>query len=396
MAQTSGYKYSILNSDGTTSTTVADFADTFVRKELFLNSGLWAWGDNGGGLLGIGTNTGSRSSPVQVGSLINWKQVAGGSLFSSSLKSDGTLWTWGTNSSGQLGLGDITSRSSPVQVGVLSNWKLLATSCSDSSSSMVIKTDNSLWVWGDNTNGVLGLGDIINRSSPVQVGLLTNWKQVSIGNGPVLAIKTDGTLWAWGNQAYGELGQNNNTLYSSPAQVGSLANWKQVSAGGHAVLAIKYDGTLWAIGDNRYGTLGLGNITPYSSPVQVGSLTNWKQITTGHHHAVAIKTDGSLWAWGENLYGQVGTGASAVSYYSSPVQVGSLTNWKQVAGGLQHTVAVKTDGTLWSWGYNTNGELGQGNNTLYSSPVQIGSLTNWKQVSCGTTQTLSIQAPDLP
>jgi alpha-tubulin suppressor-like RCC1 family protein len=360
--------------------TDAWLVDQFVGNQLF------TWGNNSSGQLGY--TIFSAESPVQVGSLINWKQIGAckaSGAHAGCVKTDGTLWTWGLNSSGQLGLSDTTSRSSPVQVGTLTNWKQIFAGTSHTA---CVKTDGTLWTWGLNSSGQLGLSDTTSRSSPVQVGTLTNWKQVSCGGNASFShtacVKTDGTLWTWGPNGLGQLGLGDTTSRSSPVQVGSLTNWKQIFVGGWYNACVKTDGTLWTWGFNN-GNLGLGDTTSRSSPVQVGTLTNWKQVSCGSdaEHTACVKTDGTLWMWGSNsTYGQLGLGDTTSR--SSPVQVGTLTNWKQVSCGPYHTACVKTDGTLWSWGRNTNGRLGVGDFTNRSSPVQIGSLTNWKQVSCGS------------
>jgi len=432
------------------SSTIVDMADMFVRKELFLNAGLWEWGYNGYGQLGNGTTI-NYSSPIQVGALTNWKQVAAGQGHTASIKTDGTLWTCGYNGNGQLGNGTGVYYSSPIQVGSLTNWRQVACGYSQTAA---IKTDGTLWTWGYNNLGQLGNGNTTNYSSPIQVGALTNWKQVAVGDYATAAIKTDGTLWTWGWNNYGQLGNGTvNINYSSPIQVGTLTNWKQVASGQYHTVAIKTDGTLWGCGYNSYGQLAytsvnfgnlyqsspvqvaggnvwstvdpntqlltigggyhkaaiqsngtlwtcgynsagqLGNGTSlinYSSPIQVGSLTNWKQVACGYLHTAAIKTDGTLWAWGWNTFGQLGNGTNG-NNYSSPIQVGALTNWKQVACGYLQTAAIKTDGTLWTCGYNANGQLGNGNTTNYSSPIQVGSLTNWKQVAGGLSHTAAIK-----
>ena len=323
----------------------------------------------------------------------------------------GTMFGFGSGTNGGLGIGNNTYYSSPIQVGSLASWSYVS-ACSTvlgnlRNYSMAIKTDGTLWAWGENRTGQLGQNYVTNTySSPIQVGTLTNWKQVSAGQGYVLAVKTDGTAWAWGWNTYGQLGNNNRTYYSSPIQIGALNNWKQISAstGGanqSASAAVKYDGTLWTWGVNTtgvLGTAGAGNY--YSSPIQVGSLTNWKQVSVGFDRTfsgsgwmVAVKTDGTLWTWGANNAGQLGNGNR--TNYSSPIQIGALYNWKYVVAGHSSCMAIKTDGTLWAWGNNAQGQLGNGNRTNYSSPIQVGSLTNWKQVSIqnnnDTTSTLAIK-----
>ena len=368
--------------------TDAWLVDQFVGNQLF------SWGDGNNGQLGLGNGT-DRSSPVQIGSLTSWKQVSCGRLYTAITKTDGTLWVCGNNNYGQLGLGNTTLRSSPVQVGTLTNWKQVSAGASGVISA--IKTDGTLWLWGYNQYGQLGLGDITYRSSPVQLGTLANWKQVSAGpaySSTVAAIKTDGTLWMWGSNSSGQLGLGDFNDRSSPVQVGSLTGWKQVNVGNSFIAAIKTNGTLWTWGSNTEGQLGLGNDVGTSSPVQIGTLTNWKQLTTGARHVAAIKNNGTLWTWGRGYEGQLGNGIPFLNS-SSPIQIGSLTNWKLTGCGGYYTLAVKTDGTLWGWGENINGYLGLGATTDRSSPVQVGSLTNWKQVSGGQDHSVGVTFTDI-
>ena len=349
---------------------------------------LYAWGNNNVGQLGLNNQT-YYSSPKQVGSLGNWSAITVGGTFSLAIKTDGTLWSWGNNDQGELGLGNITRYSTPKQVGALTNW---ASITSGDQAVAAIKTDGSLWAWGQSNYGALGLGSgsaNYKFSSPTQVGSLTNWSQVSAGGNFTLAIKTDGSLWAWGFNPYGNLGLNTGTFsYFSPKQVGSLTNWLSVSAGNGHSLAIKTDGTLWSWGQNVTGELGIGNITNKYSPVQVGALTNWVSIKGLHYVSLGVKTDNSLWTWGYNGFNQLGLGTTSSDRYSSPMQVGSLTNWLSLSGGQYHVSSIKTDGTLWGWGRNDSGQIGDGTVVNKSSPVQVGGLTNWKTLagwSGGTT-----------
>jgi alpha-tubulin suppressor-like RCC1 family protein len=354
---------------------------------------LWLWGYNFLGQLGDNTIT-DKSSPVQtVAGGTNWKQVAGGVYNTAAIKTDGTLWLWGQNTYGQLGNNTITSKSSPVQtVAGGTNWKQVA--CGNHTAA--IKTDGTLWTWGYNFYGELGNNTITDKSSPVQtVCGGTNWKTVAGGQFHTAAIKTDGTLWTWGANTYGQLGDNTITNKSSPVQtVAGGTNWKQVAGGRFHTAAIKTDGTLWTWGQDNYGQLGDNTTAHKSSPVQtVAGGTNWKQVAGGSYHTAAIKTDGTLWAWGRDNYGQLGNNTTANK--SSPVQtVCGGTNWKQVACG-NHTAAIKTDGTLWMWGYNLYGQLGDNTTANKSSPVQtVAGGTNWKQVTAGFYRTIAISEGD--
>lgn len=351
---------------------------------------LWSWGYGANGRLGLG-NTTSYSSPKQVGSLITWGSVETNADAGAAIKTNGTLWMWGNGADGRLGFGNTTSYSSPKQIGALTAWSKVA--IGNGGSTFAIKTDGTLWSWGYNGQGQLGLGNITDYSSPKQVGALTSWSNVSSGNSYAVAIKTDGTLWSWGYNAQGQLGLGNTTDKSSPNQIGALTNWSKVSAGYDSCLAIKTDGTLWAWGKNNYGTLGTGNTTYYSSPKQIGALTTWLTISSSYQFSLALKTDGTIWSWGTNNVGQLGLGNT--TNYSSPKQIGAATYWgSAVSGkGTGSAAALKNDGTLWTWGYNYSGQLGLGDSlyTARSSPTQVGALATWQSVAIGSSNMLAIK-----
>jgi alpha-tubulin suppressor-like RCC1 family protein len=356
---------------------------------------LWAWGSGSSGQLGLG-NTTYISSPTQVGSLATWTKVFPGNYgLSHAIKSDGTLWGWGQNGNGQLGLGNTTDYSSPKQVGALTTWSTMS---KGTYFTIAIKTDGTMWSWGYNYYKNLGLGDTTNRSSPVQIGNGTTWVSCASGQQHTIAVKTDGTLWAWGTNASfgqgGALGFGTYSTKSDPTQVGAGATWAKVSAIAGASFAIKTDGTLWSWGRNSYGHLGLGDTTNTYSPQQVGSLTDWSTLAIGGDSAssamFAIRTNGTMWAWGKNFnWGKLGLGDTIAR--SSPTQIGALTTWSKVANGSNFGAAIKTDGTLWMWGRNGYGELGLGSTSYgINSPSQVGSLIQWANVSAGASYTLAI------
>ena len=191
-------------------------------------------------------------------------------------------------------------------------------------------------------------------------------------------MKTDGTLWTWGENDYGQLGLNNRTKYSSPTQVGSGAEYSAVTGRASTDIAfMKSNGTLWMAGRNVYGALGLNDTAGRSSPTQLPG-TNWSSATTSYSSAMATKTDGTLWAWGNGLSGMLGINDEVKR--SSPTQIGTNTNWSNTFSLGRTSGAIKTDGTLWLWGANNAGELGQNGTTQRSSPIQVGTDTDWDRL----------------
>jgi alpha-tubulin suppressor-like RCC1 family protein len=379
-----------------------DFTATFVPKSYLLDrypeivnsyrqAGLWSWGYNPNGEIGDGASVTTYNSPIQtISGGINWKYVGTSHYFSVAIKTDGTLWSWGLNNNGQMGTNSVvtTKYSSPVQtVAGGTNWRLVSGGYAHVAA---VKTDGTLWLWGRNAYGQLGDNTIVSKSSPVQItGGGTNWKQPSCAFGHTFSIKTDGTLWGWGKNNLSELGL---TLDNNPRSVPTLITgggftWKQVSAGTGGSGGIKTDGTLWMWGSNAYGALGRNNTTQTNSPAQtsVGG-NNWKQISCSagqtKFSTAAIKTDGTLWTWGDNSFSQLGDGTTINK--STPSQtVAGGTNWYQVSVNQYTSGAIKTDGTLWMWGYGNIGALGDGTTITKSSPVLIGSGANWKYIKAG-------------
>ena len=366
---------------------------------------LYMWGYGGKGNLAQ-NNTTQYSSPVQVDGN-TWSSV---SVLSSAygntqaIKSDGTAWVWGDNQYGMLGLSQALPyhASSPIQLPG-TTWK--AGFSGAPGTILSSKTDGTLWVRGYNYDGQLGLHGGSYKVSPVQLPG-TNWTgtvdTLAAGHENTAAIKTDGTLWMWGKSQKGE-GGFNTISKSSPTQVGTDTTWRNVKILGRHTLATKTDNTLWSWGYNYYGSLGHNNAHPTgtrSSPVQIPG-TNWKsagQAKKTNYNSYALKNDGTLWGWGRNEYGELGQNSR--TDYSSPVQVGTDTTWSDVGNGTvggsgcNNMAALKTDGTVWTWGVNSgdqDGGLGQNNIINYSSPVQVPG-TSWESISVGSGVVAAIQA----
>jgi alpha-tubulin suppressor-like RCC1 family protein len=360
-----------------------------LTSEVFYYAdSMGAWGNNTNGQLGDGTIT-NRSSPVFVVGFADWCAASAGGAHSLGIRQDGSLWSWGYN--GQLGDDTITNRSSPVSVvGGFTDW---CAASAGGAHSLGVRTDGSLWAWGANANGRLGDGTITSRLSPVSVvGGFTDWCAASAGNAHSLGVRQDGSLWAWGCNGNGQLGDGTTTSSRSPVSVvGGFTDWCAASAGGAHSLGIRQDGSLWSWGLNTNGRLGDGTITSRLSPVSVvGGFADWCAASAGESHSLGVRSNGSLWSWGNNTNGRLGDGTTTSS--RSPVSVvGGFTDWCAASAGTGHSLGVRTNGSLWAWGLNTNGRLGDGTVTSRLSPVSVvGDFTDWCAASAGGSHSLGL------
>ncbi len=363
----------------------------YSSDEGLILSDTRAWGSNGNGQLGDGTTV-SKSSPVSViGGITNWAQVSAGRLHSLGVTSDGIAWAWGFNGQGRLGDGTTVSKTSPVSViGGITNWSQVS---AGDSHSLGVTSSGIAWAWGSNGQGQLGDGTTVTKSSPVSViGGIANWSQVSAGVFHSLGVTSSGIAWAWGFNNRGQLGDGTTATKSSPVSViGGITNWSQVSAGIYHSLGVTSSGIAWAWGYNGQGRLGDGTAVSKSSPVSViGGITNWSQVSAGNSHSLGVTSAGIAWAWGFNGNGQLGDGTT-VSKFSPVSVIGGITNWSQVSAGYRHSLGVTSSGIAWAWGSNGQGQLGDGTTVNKSSPVSvIGGITNWSQVSAGRLHSFAI------
>ena len=307
---------------------------------------VWTWGWNYYGELGDGTTT-TRHTPVQVlgldgaGFLTGVVAVSAMQSHSLALKSDGAVWAWGYNNRGQLGDGTTTDRHTPVQVLGPGGMGFLTAVVDVSAGyyhSLALKADGTVWTWGGNSSGSLGDGTTTDRYAPVQVNGLTNCVTVAAGGSHSLALKSDGTVWAWGYNGWSELGDGTTTDRHTPVQTSGLTDCVAVGGGGVHSLAMKSDGTVWAWGGNGRGELGDGTTMQREIPVQVSSLSGCTAIAAGGAHSLALKSDGTAWGWGLNSSGQLGDGTTVNKY--TPVQVIGPTDAVTVAAGSNHTLAL--------------------------------------------------------
>ena len=350
---------------------------------------LWAWGGNEYGQLGDGT-TDDKEEPVQIQiktkTGTKFTQVSVGSYHTMALDSEGSLWAWGWNEYGQLGDGTTTDKKEPVQIQIKTKPGTKFTQVAAGYAySLAIDSEGNLWAWGWNKYGQLGDGTTTDRKEPVQIQIKTKpgttFAQVAAGGTHTLAIADDGSLWAWGSNEYGQLGDGTTTDRKEPVQIQIKTKpgttFAQVSVGGAHTLAIADDGNLWAWGWNEYGQLGDGTTNDKEEPVQIQIKTKPKttfaQVAAGSYHTLAIADDGSLWAWGSNDSGQLGDGTTTNKEEPVQIQIKTKagTTFAQVAAGIYHTVALDTEGNLWAWGFNEYGQLGDGTTEDKEAPVKV-------------------------
>jgi alpha-tubulin suppressor-like RCC1 family protein len=384
----SEFKYYI--SDGTAWQTDLNF----LKEVIDLRTPMYGWGNNAHGQLGDNTSGINRSSPVSVvGGFSDWVSASAGREHSLGVRANGSLWGWGFNFSAQLGDNTTTSRSSPVSVvGGFTDW---ISASAGLSHSLGVRANGSIWAWGSNARGRLGDNTITDRSSPVSVvGGFTDWISASAGGGHSVAVRANGSIWAWGYNSFGQLGDNTVTSRLSPVSVvGGFTDWVSASAGDLHSLGVRANGSLWAWGLNTAGRLGDNTVTSRLSPVSVvGGFTDWISASAGLSHSLGVRANGSIWAWGSNANGRLGD--NTITSRLSPVSVvGGFTDWISASAGGSHCLGVRANGSLWAWGLNTAGRLGDNTTTSRSSPVSVvGGFTDWVSASAGDLHSLGVRA----
>ncbi|MDB6015654.1 MAG: rcc [Pedosphaera sp.] len=366
-----------------------------ARGTIILKSDgtVWTWGSNVGGKLGIGDPTTNRVlTPVEVHGiggvdyLNSISAIMGGEAHNVALRSDGTVWSWGQNFLGMLGDGTTNNAALPVQVGLGSVPPLTTVTKLGGRTywNLAVKSDGSMWAWGMNSSGQMGNGTISNSVlTPVMVsnsqpgGVVNNPLQVSCGYTYGVALLTNGTVWTWGTGGNGELGNGTTGHSYTPVQVTGLSNVIATSSGWKHTLALKSDGTVWAWGKNLSGELGDGTTINQSNAVQVLNVSNIVAVSGGDYNSVALRADGTVWKWGLNDVGELGIGGADATPHPLAVQVttdvfgAGFSNVVKIANRDYHNLALKADGSVWMWGANDQGQCGVGTTNDVYRPAPV-------------------------
>ena len=306
-------------------------------------------------------------------------------------RTDGTLWAKGPNNGGCAGNGNTNDLLNYTQIGTDTDW---SDNYSVSSSHVLaIKNNGTLWAWGSESFGACGNGTegTGGHILPTQIGV-DNWISVASDATNSLGVKSDGTLWAWGSNNYGQIGIGSTLQYNqlTPLQIGTDTNWQKVFSGGATCFAIKIEGTLWSWGSNgvggKLGYFAVNLNTTRLSPHIVNTDTNWEAVVMDYDTAIGLKIDGTVWGWGYDAgQGQFGNGSLDSFATSVPIQIGTDSDWKQVSMSTGSCVALKNNGTRWGWGYNgIFYELGDGTTQVRLIPTQLDTDTDWMYVDMET------------
>jgi alpha-tubulin suppressor-like RCC1 family protein len=351
-------------------------AGTNVTCGIREGNTLWCWGAGAYGALGTGHSV-DENQPTQISKpTAGWASVTDGGGHGCATRKDGGLWCWGYNVQGELGIGTTVNVARPHQVTSPASTGWARVTAGDNQT-CAIRSDTTLWCWGYNGDGQLGLGNTTTEDLPQQVTYpaSTGWTAVSAGSSYTCATRDDTTLWCWGNNLEGELGIGNTVNQDIPQQVTAPAGtgWASIAAGNIHTCASRGDTTLWCWGNNREGEIGIGNaIGEYEVPQQVTvpAGTGWTSPVSGGFHTCATRTH-ALWCWGQNDSGQLGIGSTAGQDLPQRVRVPTSTGWSLIALGTFHTCATHTGHTLWCWGNNFQGQLGIGSTTNQDLPQQV-------------------------
>ncbi len=374
----------------------------WINREIAPNA-LSDWGNNGLSELGLGPAAPAvQTVPIAVPNQINLATVAAGTVHTLSLDLSGNVWAWGNSAQGQLGIEGLASSSVPVRVAGMPNS--VGVAAGETHSLAIERAGGRVWAWGNNDYGQLGDGTRAARARPAVVSTLRNVVQISAGSLHNLALDAAGAVWAWGNNDYGQLGDGTLTVRTTPVRVTLPAAGRAIAAGGYHSVVLLEDGSVYAWGSNAAGQLGDGTTVSRSQPVKVANLPIATSVAAGLNFSLAIAgaqvvglpnapfpgVERAVYAWGDNSAGQLGNGQSG-TFSVNPVRVASadVREIATIAAGNQHALALRLDGTVFSWGLNVLGQLGDGTRVNRTTPAPVPGLSRQTHIAAGGHQSFA-------
>lgn len=360
---------------------------------------IYCWGYNQFGQLG--ETDGLERTPDPIEPDVEWRDAMAAETFSCGIRSDRSLACWGSNRYGQIGDSDIERARHPTEIGDGTDWDSVGGgrrhACARNQSGRAS-------CWGRNQVGQLGTPPLSNNIvyTPKAVSGIDNWSSLSVGRFHNCGLDGDDFLYCWGQNGGGRLGDGSSAIRAEPRPITSETKWDRVEAGGQSTCGLQSNGGLYCWGSNRFGQIATSlETTQVLSPEQVGTRTNWRDVGVGKQHACGVRTNGTLWCWGHNKFSQLGLGAGESSEpererIAKLREVGLSTTWKKVAAGSRHTCAIRENGTLWCWGSNRRGQLGLASETTskrqVDAPTRIRGNQTWTEVFPGTFHTCAMDA----
>jgi alpha-tubulin suppressor-like RCC1 family protein len=348
-----------------------------------------SWGDNSWGELGDGTTAPLRTLYGDISAGSDVIQVAAGRTHNLAVRSDGTVTAWGLNGHGALGDGTTTDRSTPVQVRGLTG--VITQVAAGEQFSLALRSDGTVWAWGRNDHGQLGRGTTSSGELvPARVAVLNRVTKISAGRDFALALRSDGIVFAWGHGQSGQLGTGGTADSPVPVKIAGLARVTGIAAGSDASLATENNGisaitSVWAWGANQYGQLGDGTLAGHATPERVTGLPVYiAGLSAGDGFAAVLGPDGSVWDWGANGIGELGLAPHTPAVTRPVNAIAAGSGITQLAAGVSHMLALKSDGTVLSWGWNQSGQLGRyPAGQASADPGPVTGLAGATQVSAG-------------
>jgi alpha-tubulin suppressor-like RCC1 family protein len=338
------------------------------------NGKLYCWGGDSSGEVGDGADDTPDTTPHRIGTFEDWANVSAGYSHTCGVRKNGKLYCWGGNFYGQVGDGGTGPGSdviAPKRIGTFLDWANVSAGYSHTCG---VRRNGKLYCWGDDGSGQVGDGGSSGATTPRRIGAFEDWATVAAGNFHACGVRKNGKLYCWGGDNIGQVGDGgeNSDAIPEPERIGTFEDWATVDAGSSHTCGVRSNGKLYCWGYDGYGQIGDGGGTGATTPRRIGTFEDWAQTKTGTDHSCGVRENGKLYCWGRDIKGQVGDGGTN-SDIDAPKRIGSFEDWATADAGDGHTCGIRHDGKLYCWGDDASGQVGDGgeNTPVNSTPIRI-------------------------